>query len=218
MAGPQTDFTSRVYRRFYRNLEVLRGQTGPMSFIGANKPLLRTGYSSVPATMQREVSAITSMFKGAEPTYLWKSEQLGVWNTRIPIGGGQDISLLVPRVEKGMLTEGVSQQTRYIAPGIGIFDPVSGELEKMSRSDYLLREIRESVVPDIKSGALKTQKEINRAVQEAKRRTIQTLENVPNLPLEQQTPAMKDYIRTRGQAIDVLVQQKRNVKEGAWKE
>lgn len=219
--NPATSLSSRIYSKYYRNLNILQGQEIAYTFSSAPAPISSKGFKTLPSNLGRIMSSLESGMD-ATSTYQWITRQgfeqdLGSWSVQMTKRGGGRVGFLLPATEKGTLIEGASLKTRYIAPDVGIFNPTTGELSRMSRSEFFLKEIEQSVLPDIKSGRLSKSKDIEKAIQEVRKRTIHALETVPNLPFEEQTAAMQDYIQTRSKAIDIIIEQDRKVEDGQWK-
>lgn len=222
MSRNQTDLTSRVYSKYYRNLGILQQQQMSYDYVTASPLKMNRSFNALPPKIEQRLQAIGSAIDGQLTYSTWISrpgweEGIGSWALQFDTSAGQQIKFMLPSTQGGMLVEGGTLRTRYIAPQVGIFDPATGELERISRSEFFLREIEQSVVPDIQAGRLTTGKGIEKAIQEARARTIQTLEPVPNLPLGQQTAGLQEYVTTRSAAIDIMLEQDRRVGEGAWK-
>lgn len=220
MSRQRAEFADPIYRKYYRNLEVLRSQKISAGFVSP-EPIPEWKSQIFPPHGIKQ--AITPLEQAMGPsTFRWRSrewaeEGLGLWRISFESPLGRKVNFMLPNVSQGMLVEGATLQTRYIAPDIGVLDPATKELKRMTRSEFLLKEIEESVLPDINTGRLQTEKEIEAAIQEARRRVIHTLEVVPNIPTHMQTPAMKEYINLRSQAIDIRVPTERRPGEGPWK-
>ena len=222
MSRHQSSLTSRIYSKYYRNLNILQQQEMAYDFVTASPLKFNKTIRALPGNLEQRLENIAHAINGNLTSSLWTSrpgweEGIGSWALRIDINEGGQVKFMLPSVQEGMLVEGSTLRTRYIAPQVGIFDPATGELERISRSEFFLREVEGSIVPDIRAGRLKTTDEIEKAIQEVRARTIHTLEVVPNLPLEQQTIGMREYVETRSKAIDIMLKQERRVKEGAWK-
>lgn len=119
---------------------------------------------------------------------------------------GQGIDLLLPETKEGMLLEGTTLRTRYIAPDIAIFDPATQKItQRMSRSQYFLEEFNRSIMPAIQSGKITTQADIDAATRKLRDEVFHELETVSNVPTNLETEAQKRYQMIKGKALDIKV-------------
>jgi hypothetical protein len=123
--------------------------------------------------------------------------------------GKQAFDITVPISRGGTLIEGLTQSARRIAQDVGVFDPRSGDITRMSRTAFHLRDIQKSILPQIQSGVLSSSWDIERALGAAYKRNIYSLEAVPNLPEDMLSESWKSYARIKGGAgIDVFTEGK----------
>jgi hypothetical protein len=116
--------------------------------------------------------------------------------------------ITVPVARGGVLIEGLTQSARRIAPDVGIFDPRTGQMNRLSRHEFLLRDIQQSILPRIASGEYTSRYDIERAISTAYERNIYALESIPNLPENLLSPAWKSYQRIKGQGLDIVTEGK----------
>ncbi len=135
----------------------------------------------------------------------WEEQGLGQYGFRFAFGGKR-IDLNVPYAQGGILAEGINQSSRRIAPDVMLFDPRSKQVvSTMKRHEFLLRNFEESVIPDILSGKLSTQYDINKAVKQLYQEDIFSLESIPNVPHGVSNKGWESYQRIGGQAVDIKV-------------
>lgn len=221
----ESQLVENVFRRFRTNVKALQVQS---EILGAGIPeyveltgrnLSQNIKTTMPESIQRGLAVIEQATGAtAVPRGLtrkeWATEGLGVWNVTMQGAGVGDFTLRIPQEAGGMLVQGGSMQTRRIAPGVAIFDPATGKIEKLSRTEFFMREVSESIVPDI-GGRLKTPYDVQRAIQQAEQRIFGTLETTPNVPGLARSAAQVEYELTRSQAFDIMVKGERELYAGA---
>jgi hypothetical protein len=203
-----------IWQRFRTNVGLLEQQRGLLGTIPQYSPIstgqVTTAFpGSVPRGIEQSISRIASnlgvqvpRIRGITRPEL-AGEGFGVFSTTFRTGFG-DIGLSIPATQSGLLYEGATLQTKRIAPDVLILGP-EGPM-RMSRSEYFLREIEESVVPDIGT-RLKSQREITKAIKQVRERVFGELETVPAIPSYLRTSAQEQYEKLRGAAIDIRVQE-----------
>jgi len=122
--------------------------------------------------------------------------------------GKNAFQVTVPVSSGGTLVEGLTQSSRRVAQDVGVIDPMSGEIQKMSRHAFYLRDIEQSILPRIKSGAYSSGWQINRAISESYQRNISSLESIPNLPNRQLSTAWQNYAKIKGKGLDLVTEGK----------
>lgn len=232
MSDRPGDLAQSVYRRFYQNVQALTAQqfAGDATYTYKGVPDMGFGSAINALTMDENIQQrIYNIEKrlGSLPgsTYqkfisrdMWIDEGLGTHLLRFRAPGIKgDIKMMLPVTSEGVLVEGLTQQTKRIAPEVGVLDPSTGKLRRMSRTEFLLEEFEKSILPDIETGRLKTRREVERAMSQMHQRVIQQLESVPNVPAQYQTAAGRLYEKIRGQALDIVVEQERYPGEGPWR-
>lgn len=133
----------------------------------------------------------------------WAAEGLGSYQFtfRAPTGA---ITMTVPIAQKGVLSAGELQQTRYIAPDVWIYNAKQEAVQKMTRQEYLLSEFERRIVPEIKAGKLEGF-QIEKAIRDLNTEVIGSLENIVNAPADIRTQALRTYERIRGQQVEVMI-------------
>ncbi len=135
----------------------------------------------------------------------WKERGFGTYQMMFK-RGNIEFSMPLPLSSNGMIAEGLTQSSLRIAPDVAIFDPLSGRItERLSRTEFMLRDFETSILPDIESGKLKTSWDVQRAVDELYERNIHSLQNVPNLPVGISSPGWEAYSKIRSQAVDIRI-------------
>lgn len=216
---------NRLYQTFYRNVKDLSRQTELMGgmvpkFANMGDNIrLNSKFSALPDNIATRVQSIAGAL-GADysPTRLtragWEEAGFGVYNVVFRGTSVGDISLHIPEIVDGMTVQGNTLQTRYIAPSVGIFDPVTQKMTEMSRSEFFLKEVEESILPDVGT-RLKTKRDVDKAIGQAYGRIFGELETAPNVRPELITQGQRRYERLRAQAVDVLVARERELYDGA---
>ena len=211
-----------IWNRFRRNVELLEVQRNLFNGLPAFGPINSSG---VMQNMQgpsqhirdrlnrigQKLGAKTNIYSMTRPELI--NEGYGIHNIVFKGGKYGDISLHLPETRNGVLFEGSTLQTKRIAPDVLIKGQQG--LERMSRSEYFLKELEESILPDI-GGRLKTGRDIERAIKQARWSIFGELEAVPNIPTNLNIPSQLQYEKLRGGAVDIRIPvTQRKIWEGA---
>ena len=132
-------------------------------------------------------------------------EGFGVWNVSFRGAEVGDFRLQLPQVAGGVLLEGGELQTRRIAPDI-VKIGAEGDITRMSRPEFFLREFEKSIVPDIGT-RLKTERDVQQATKQLKAKVFGELEATPNVLGEGMTAAQARREALRGMAVDIVVEE-----------
>lgn len=134
---------------------------------------------------------------------------LGMFDVKLAVGG-LPVKFNLPTLDPTgqFLVEGLTQSSRRIHTQVGIIDPLTGAVTKMNRDEYFLQELQKSIIPDIKSGRLKTMSDVQRATSSLYETVFGSLESVPNIDPDKLGPAAKRYQEVRSSALQLLVENK----------
>lgn len=205
--------TQGIFGQFRRNFEALSAMGGSPMFTsvqGISIPV-NQGIGQLPlaAGLQEQLTGMTGPGK-------WRSEffsragffEEGLGQHRIGFGvGGKVIEFNLPITQGGVLVSGATSSSRYISPGVGIIDPTTKQINRISREQFFLQEIQESIITDIHSGRLKTQGDVNKALTGLYDEVFSSLESIPNAPTDLRLKSLQDYQDFRGAAIDLYTKQ-----------
>lgn len=214
----KSDFVQRqLFGRFSRNLLALEQQGGTFAYQSLERQFASPVKPPPPDMLKGSLSRIRETLGDYSTRYFAGEGGYGMYRFDFASKFG-NIEVNVPVSQGGILVEGATQTTRRIAPDVMIFDPETRRAtERLTREQYLLRQIEESIIPDIQTGRLSSHRDISRAIKELYAETVQNLESVPNVPEAHMTQAQRRYQAIRGQQVDVRVQQQRILREGGDK-
>ena len=207
LARNESDITRSVFSRFRNNFAALSGMQQIPNFVPVGQPNI-TGVANIPPP-----TAIGNRIKGLAGNdwyYNYYSRQefanegLGLYQFEFGVSGKQ-LKLNIPVSSGGAIVEGLTQSSRRISPDVGILDPLSGKLNVMTREEYFLEELNQSIIRDIKSGRLRNQSDIDRAIGQLYQTVYGQLESIPNIPGGVRPPGLQKYQEIRGRALDLLV-------------
>lgn len=119
----------------------------------------------------------------------------------------------LPSSVGGTIMEGMTLTNRAIAPDIGLVS--STGIETMSREEFFVKQIGETIVPKIKSKELKG-RNIDRAISSIYQNIYSDLESVPNM-LSGSPSGLKDYIKFRRSALDLYTVDSSKKAEAAYR-
>ena len=211
---------NQLFDRFSRNLSALGDQWLNAAVWGDRSKYAAVTHKFAPGIRLDEPT-------GLKPSLRRIKDVLGDYSSRFFAGEGGygvyrfdfaskfgNVQMTVPLTNQGILVEGTTQTTRRIAPDVLLFDPEANRVtERLSREQYLLRQVEESILPDIKSGRLSSHRDIQRAMKELYTESIQSLESVPNTPGEVMSKAQQRLQSIKGQQVDIRVAQQRVINE-----
>jgi hypothetical protein len=211
---------NRVMNRFKTNVGALAGQFpmygvpqfGAVGVPGVN--VARLGVEDIP--------------KGLAPFYEQAAGRLGAATnileyTRPEFAGyrnllfqfGEDVGLMVPMTHEGAFLEGKFLRTRYIAQDVALFDPVTKQMQRISRPEYLMKEFAETIAPQIAEGRL-AGPDVDVAIKALRTKALHEMETISNVPDELRNEALRRYQRVRGQAVQVRVEKPLPDVRGPW--
>lgn len=221
VTGNESAAMSRIWRKFQMNMETLKVQqaltdTIPtftkvddlVAFAQRRTVPLPT---EMPTTFADRVQKIAQALGAQKRIYgltrpEMAAEGYGVWNVVFRGTPAGDLKLQLPQIVQGVMLEGSDLQTRRIAPDVVTMRPgAPDELTRMSRTEFFLKEVEESIVPDITGGRLKSQRDIEQAVKQLKAKVFGEMEAVPNVTMAGRTAAQAQREALRGKAVDIVV-------------
>ena len=209
----------KIYQRFKRNVEMLQAQEAlsegklpvftPVEDLTAFATKTYGVGRKLPLKMEAQVAEIAEALGGTFKAYgissaAAQAEGLGIWNVTFGSEIGE-FKVELPQIKGGIMLQGSDLQTRRIAPDI-LHVGTKGELTRMDRTQFFLKELKESIVPDIGT-RLKTQRDVEMAVKQLKQKMFGELEAVPNVAIEGRTAAQARREAMRGMSVDVVVQE-----------
>jgi len=222
MIRQKSEMAESVYRRFRRNITALReseaitggflpyekaaGQFGGPQFRPL-PPAIQQSVARIEATLGIEAGATRSRWY-TRPG--WAEEGLGTFGLTFPTAKG-DVSLMVPLAKEGILASGATQQTRYIAPDVWVWDLEKKAMEKFERHEFLMGEFERRIVPEIQAGRM-DKWQARRAVTELEQDIIHRLESVINVPKHLRTGAQMAYEDSRRTAVDIMIREGEKVR------
>jgi hypothetical protein len=187
----------------HRNLYGTVGQFVPVETGKVTQPFM----GGIPTGLGKRFGSAAKAFGGSQPlisavTRPELAEQgFAVFHSTLRTKLG-DLAISVPNIQSGLMFEGSTLQTKRIAPDVVL--ATEGGLERMSRSEYFLREIEESIAPDIGT-RIKTERQLKQAVKQLRAEVFGELESVPAVSPGLRTAAQAQYESIRGQAVDIRV-------------
>jgi len=212
LATYEDKITTRLFSKFRRNFNALSKQGTLRSF----SPVTNLTFDTLEDLRGMSLSTgLEARIKGMSGGGVFTSDfysrpgfiEEGLGMHRISFGiAGKKIEFNLPKSSGGVLVEGMSQSSRRIAPSIGIINPLTKGLEEVSREEFFLRELETSIISDIHGGRIKTQAQVNKAINKLYERVFASLENIPNITPEMRTYAQQRYQDIRGQAIDLVTE------------
>jgi hypothetical protein len=206
-----------TFRRFKSNLGAVSEHLAVMGGVAPNiTDALYQGsisnqidISQLPSEIEKQLQAMApDMFISGDIKRYVRPEFAGFESYMLHLSGpsGHDIDLLLPMSKEGVLLEGTSMRTRYIAPDIAIYDPEAKQITKrMSRSEFFMEEFRRTILPAVKSGRIKTQADVDKAVRQLRDQVFHELETVTNVPDTVEAAALRRYQHIKGQAVDIKI-------------
>jgi len=206
-----------TFRRFRSNLDVVAqhmsvmgGQAPSMvEALYAGTPAQQVAITDLPTFMQKNLTELSSHLQlVGQPEMYTREEFAGFKSYMLRMTGykGENISMLLPETKDGLLLEGTSMRTRYIAPDIAIYDEQAKRItQRMSRSEFFMEEFKRTILPAMESGRLTTQADIDRAMRELRGTVFHELETVTNIPDTIEAASQRRYQHTKGQAVDIKV-------------
>ena len=217
MTRQKSEMAESIYRRFSRNITALRESEaitgGFMPYEAAAGKFGGVQFRPLPPTMQQAVARIEAAL-GIDPGATrpgwytrpgWKEEGLGTYRLTFPTAKG-DVTMMVPLAEEGILVSGTTQQTRYIAPEVRVWDVEKKAMEGFKRHEFLMAEFEREIVPEIKAGRM-DKWQAQRAVTALEQRVIHQLESVVNVPTHLRTGAQMAYEDSRRTAVDIMIRE-----------
>jgi hypothetical protein len=135
------------------------------------------------------------------------SAGFGVWNVGFRGADIGDFSIQIPQVAGGVMLEGGELQTRRIASDI-VHVGVDNQITRMSRPEFFLKELEESVLPDIGT-RLKTERDVDQAIRQLKGKIFGELEVTPNVLPTGMTAAQAQREALRGMSVDVVMEEQK---------
>lgn len=211
-ASNSSTLTSQIFNRFRRNWKALsKGVTPGLSY----KPLENQTFDTltnlkgtpVPKAIGDILNEISPGQAGStfytRPGFAEKG--FGMYDVQTNIKG-MPLHFNLPAVVPGetAIIEGMTQSSRRIARTVGIIDPLTGSINEMSMDRYFMEEIKSSIVPDIKSGRLKTEGDIRAAVGSLYESTFGSLESVPNIDPASIGPKALEYEQERSAQMQLM--------------
>lgn len=212
-----------VWKRFQANVSLLEEQRNLFGGVPQFNPITAGRVTEkfgggVPSGIQSRLEHLAKALGGAAPeiSAITRPELadsgFAVFHTTLRTELG-DLRVSVPNVQQGILFEGGTLQTKRIAPDV----LVVGEegVERLTRSEYFLKELHESIVPDIGT-RIKTPRDLEKAVGQLRSHVFGELESVPAVAPDKLTAAQAQYEGIRGQAVDIRIKQAaRRIRPGA---
>jgi hypothetical protein len=218
-------YMRRVASKFRRNVSAFQRHqqlTGKLpNLIRAENFKFPSAFqnSGLPTNLQPTFDRITSSLGWGKADWYsragWAERGFGMYKLSFR-SGDNEFQMSLPIAKNGRLAEGLTQSSMRIAPDVAIFDPHSGKItERLSRHEFMLRDFEQSILPDIKSGKLKTSWAIQNAIDEMYERNIYSLQNIPNLPGNLASQGWESYANVRSKAVDIrILANKRTPKAG----
>jgi hypothetical protein len=217
-------YMSKIINRFETNAKAFKTHAdifgGALPKFNAMKSSLDFGenisLNRIPKEIRKYVAKIQKELNVTAGAQLysrpgWKEKGLGLYNFNFlgPIG---NFDIKMPLSSGGVLTEGLTQSNTRIANDVMLFGKKNKFLDKMSRHEYYMRNITETILPAIKSGKLKTSFDIQAAVNELYQENIAAEEYIPNLPTGVKSQGWESYSKIRGQGVDIRFQDEETLK------
>jgi len=212
-------FMASAYRKFKKNVGLLGKH---MEVIGKMPTVERVENLSFPRAMNKAINELpaelqafhkeftkdTGVTAAGEVKYYtrkgWQQEGFGTY--KMPFRYGKHkFDVTIPMSQKGALVEGLTQSSKRVAVGAHIFDPRGNLLEKMTRTQYYLKDIEQTILPSLAAGEYKSAFDIQKVLKSVYERDIFAMPHVPNLPSSIKNAARKSELNIRGQAVDVRI-------------
>jgi hypothetical protein len=202
--------TTNVFRRFRNNFNALSPSSSAFHYSTMTNMEI-----SVPSYMKgvQIESNLQSMISKMAGGKGWRSEfftrpgfyEEGLGMHKVKFGvGGRRLEFSLPISSGGIIAEGLTQSSVRIAPGVGIYDPVTKSLEQISREEFFLKKMEANIVARIHSGELKSQREVTKEINSLYQSVYSELESIPGISPKHKTEALKRYEQLRGAAIDIV--------------
>jgi len=129
----------------------------------------------------------------------------------------KDISLELPITKDGTMLRGTTLKTRYIAPGVKIYDPKTKAItQSWNREEYLLHEFTNRIVPQVNNGTM-NDVQLQRAVKDLQSHVFEELESVPNIPDVFPDAGGRAFQKLKSHEVQVLTEEQDWIsKEGGY--
>jgi hypothetical protein len=153
----QSRLMASVWERFKTNVGMLEEQMNLFGIVPGYRPVTATGVTrtykgAVPEFFERSLQSMSETL--GTPIGKWRGvtrgalgdEGFAMFHTTLRTNIG-DVRLSVPGIQEvgegrgGLLFEGGTLQTKRVAPEVAILDEATGQVERLSRSEFFLREV-----------------------------------------------------------------------------
>lgn len=168
----------------------------------------------IPKHLSADVKSIFDAFGGGALSRFHgtKKGDLGYYRFTLTSAPGGNVMFNLPISKDGIVLEGRSLQTQRIAPKVSLLEGKTLS-QAMSREQFYLETIKRTILPDLQSGRLNSNRAIQRAFDDVYNEVYGKLEATSHIPPSRQTVAQQLRLERRKNYIQVQVPTQR-VTEG----